>query len=343
VGGVAKTIFIVDDSDANLSLAESALEDHYKVMTLPSAAKMFSFLEKVKPDLILLDIAMPEMDGFEAIKALKSSDCHADIPIIFLTAISDSETEAAGFDLGAVDFISKPFSAPVLRNRVKMQLDMDEIIRSQTRTVRRLQNGIVSVLADIVEHRDYVSCEHSERTATYIKILLQAMISSGVYVDEINRWDIETVASAARLHDIGKIAVPDMILNKPGKLTEEEFEKIKLHSEEGARIIEQMVAKSGNSAFLSFAKIFADTHHERWGGEGYPRGLSGADIPLQGRIMAIADVYDALVSYRPYKEPMTCEEAEKIIMDEKGKHFDPEIADVFFNVRHLFKVATERN
>jgi putative two-component system response regulator len=286
---------------------------------------------------------MPEMDGFQAIRTLKSNDYCADIPVIFLTAISDSEAEAKGFDLGAVDFISKPFSAPVLRNRVKMHLELDDIIKTQTKTVRRLQNGIVSVLADVVEHRDYLSCEHSERTASYMKILLQAMLSNGVYADEINRWDMETAASAARLHDIGKIVVSDAILNKPGKLTEEEFERVKRHSAEGAKIIGQMVAKSGNSPFLSFAKIFADTHHERWSGEGYPYGLSGNNIPLQGRIMAIADVYDALVSHRPYKEPLRCEDAEQIIMDEKGKHFDPAIAEVFFSVRHLFKAATERN
>jgi len=261
---------------------------------------------------------------------------------MFLTAILDPAAEVKGFELGAVDFIQKPFSAPVLRNRIKMQLEVDEIIRTKTKTVRRLQNGIVSVLADLVERRNQDNLEHSDRTSSYIKILLQAMLSNNVYADEINRWDIETVASAARLHDIGKIVICDSILQKPGKLTEEEFEKIKTHTSEGSRIISQMVTKSGNSTFLNFAKIFADTHHERWSGGGYPNNLSNVDIPLQGRIMAIADVYDALVSERPYKESFSCEEAEQIIMAEKGTHFDPAIADTFYSVKHLFKAVTER-
>ncbi|MCL2053057.1 MAG: response regulator [Oscillospiraceae bacterium] len=339
---MAKTIFIVDDCDTNLSVAESALEEHYKVITLPSAIKMFSLLERIKPDLILLDIAMPGVDGFQAIRTLKTNEYYADIPVIFLTAIVDPASEAMGFELGAVDFISKPFSVPVLRNRIKLQLEVGEIVRDQTKTVRRLQNGIVSVIADVVENRDRDTVEHSERTASYIRILIQAMLANDVYTDELSCWDIETVSSAARLHDIGKIVIPDNIMNKPGKLTEEEYTRMKTHVSEGAKIINHMVTKSGNNSFLSFAKTFADTHHERWSGGGYPYGLSGTDIPLQGRIMAIADVYDALVSRRPYKEPISCEEAERIIMSEKGAHFDPALVDVFCDVKHLFRAATER-
>ena len=324
-----KTVFVVDDSDTNLATAEEALDNQYRVMTLPSASKMFSLLEKVTPDLILLDIEMPEIDGFEALRRLKSNDEHADIPVIFLTSMTDATVEANGFQLGVIDFITKPFSAPVLINRIKTHLDIDELIRERTARLQQLQNAIVFGFADIVESRDNETGGHVERTSEYIRILLNALLERGLYIDEIRELDIESLVSSARLHDVGKVAITDIILNKPGKLTQDEFEVMKLHPSEGEKIIDHIALRTDNGEFLENAKLFAGYHHERWDGTGYPYGLKGTEIPLQGRIMAIVDVYDALVSARPYKRAFSEDEALAIIMDSAGKHFDPVIAEVF--------------
>ena len=342
-----KTIFVVDDNDTNLSVAKDALKDQYRVMTMPSAAKMFALIGKVNPDLILLDIEMPDMDGFEALVLLKDNPLLADIPVIFLTSMTDSAVEVRGFQLGVIDFITKPFSEPVLLNRIKTHLNIDELVRERTtqlvektEQLLSLQNGIVFVLADMVENRDKGTGGHVERTTTYISILVDAMLANGLYSEQMNELDLELFVSSARLHDVGKIAISDLILNKPGKLTDEEFELMKTHTVEGERVIDQIVDRTGNAEFLHNAKLFAGYHHERWDGKGYPYGLSGTDIPIQGRIMAFADVYDALISVRPYKKPFTTDEAEKMIMENAGSQFDPAIADVFYSVRDKFAAVT---
>ena len=334
-----KTIFIVDDSDTNLSMAEAALEEQYLIMTMPSASGMFALLNKVKPDLILLDIEMPEMDGFEALQKLKSDEKLADITVMFLTGRTDEEVEVHGFEMGAIDFVTKPFSAPVLLNRVKTHLDIDELIRERTSQLHRLQNSIVSVLADMVEHRDKGTGSHIERTSIYIRILIEAMKERKVYYDEIEQWDVDKIISSARMHDLGKISITDIIVNKPDKLTDDEYELMKTHAVEGERIIDEIISKTGEGEFLRNARLFAGCHHERWDGKGYPRGLKGEDIPLQGRIMAIVDVYDALVSERPYKKAFTDEEAVKIITENAGIHYDPKIVNVFSDVKDLFKAV----
>jgi len=341
-----KTIFVVDDSDINLSIAKEALKDQYHVMTMVSAAKMFMLLEKITPDLILLDIEMPDMDGFEALNLLKTNELFAAIPVIFLTGMTDAAVEVRGFQLGVIDFVPKPFSAPVLINRIKTHLDIDELIRERTsqlheKTVQlqHLQNGIVFVIADMVENRDHGTGGHVERTTTYIKMLVDAMLVRGEYVDKLNEMDLSLFISSARLHDVGKITISDTILNKPGKLTDDEFEIMKSHAIEGERIVDQIVSRTGEAEFLRHAKLFAGYHHERWDGKGYPYGLAGMAIPLQGRIMAIVDVYDALVSERPYKKPFTPMEAVSIIMEGSGTQFDPTIADVFCSVQSQFEAV----
>jgi putative two-component system response regulator len=334
-----KTVFAVDDSDTNLSVAKKTLEGLYQVLTMPSAAKMLALLEKITPDLILLDIEMPEMDGFEALLYLKSSPIYREIPVIFLTSFTDAAIEARGFELGVVDFIAKPFSEPVLLNRIKTHLDIDELIRERTAQIRRLQDGIVTVLADVVEERDKETGGHNYRTSEYVKILIKEMKERGLYADDMYDWDLEMVVSSARLHDMGKIHVLDTILNKPGKLNSDEYEKMKLHSMEGVRIIDRMIEQTGEEKFLFNAKLFAEYHHERWDGTGYPHGLKGTEIPLQGRIMAIVDVYDALVSRRSYKEPLNEGEAADIIKAKAGKHFDPKIVEVFLEVKDQFKTV----
>ncbi|MCL2440586.1 MAG: response regulator [Treponema sp.] len=333
-----KTVFLVDDNATNLTVAEDALVKYYRVIALSSAAKMFTALEKFKPDLILLDIEMPEMSGFEAMKRLKSNSLYSEIPVIFLTGRTDSVSEAYGIESGARDFIMKPFSEPVLINRIRYHLQIDEIIRERTELLTkrteqlvRLQNGIVYTFADLVESRDNNTGGHIDRTAGYMKILLDQMISEGNYADEILKWDLESVISSARLHDLGKIAIPDSILNKPGPLNDEEFAIMKTHSNESVKIIDKAIKETGDAEFLQNAKLIAAYHHERWDGTGYPCGLQKFDIPLQARLMAIVDVYDALVSARPYKKAFNHEEALKIIVESSDKHFDPVIVEAFKN------------
>ena len=350
-----KTIFVVDDNTINLMTADKTLSDWYNVVTFASASIMFEFLKNTIPDIILLDIMMPDVDGFEALRRLRADTRYAAIPVIFLTSKNDATTEALGFEMGVIDFISKPFSGPVLLNRIKTHLHIEEIIsertaiiseqtemlKQRTEKLLRLQNSMTSVLAGMVENRDKLTGEHITRTTEYIKILLDAMVESGLYLDEMKTWDFDVVISSARMHDLGKIAVTDLILNKPDKLTQEEFSIIKTHAAEGEKIIDDIIKESGDEAFLQSAKLFAGYHHERWDGTGYPRGLKGTDIPLQGRVMAIVDVYDALVSERSYKNAFTHEKAVEIILENKGKQFDPKIVDVFYKVNSLFLKVCE--
>jgi len=332
-----KTVFVVDDNDTNLAAVYDALKDHYKVMPLPSATKLFTMMEKIPPDLILLDIEMPETDGFEALDRLKKSN--PDIPVIFLTSLLDAEVEVKGFRLGVIDFITKPFSAPVLVNRIKTHLDIDSLIRERTKQLQELQNGVVYVVADMVENRDQGTGGHIERTSAYLQILIDAMLANNLHTDELKGMDLELLISSARLHDVGKVTISDVILNKPGRLTDAEFEIMKTHASEGERIIDQIVSRTKNVEFLHNAKLFAGTHHERWDGRGYPNGLAGEEIPLLGRLMAVVDVYDALVSERPYKKAFTHEEAVRIIMEGAGTQFDPEIAGLFFNLKEQFEAV----
>jgi putative two-component system response regulator len=331
-----KTIFIVDDNDTNLMAAITALDSTYKTFPLPSAVKMFKLLEKITPDLILLDIDMPEMDGFQAMSILKTDEKLKPIPVIFLTAKNDAESEIHGFEMGALDFINKPFSAPVLIRRIETHSETDRLVKESQQAVRDIHNATIHVIADVVESRDKITGGHIERTQAYLEILIKELLRSGTYASEISNWDISLLLPSAQLHDVGKINVSDLILNKPGKLTDEEFALIKKHCEEGERIIDRIISKTRDDGFLLHAKKFAGYHHEKWDGTGYPRKLRGEKIPLEGRIMAVADVYDALVSERPYKKPFTHEQAVKIIKEGSGAHFDPKIAGMFLSIAEAF-------
>jgi len=334
-----KTIFVVDDNDTNLMTAKTALDGAYKTFALPSAARMFKLAERITPDLILLDVDMPEMDGFQAMEVLKSDPKLKTIPVIFLTARNDTETEIRGFELGAIDFMNKPFSPPVLIKRIEMHIEMDNTIKKVKKSVRSVHNATISVISDLVESRDKVTGGHIERTQRYIEILVNELVRTGTYAEEISKLDIDLLLPSAQLHDVGKISISDLVLNKPAKLTDEEFVIIKTHCAEGKRIIDMIMSKTeDDDGFLEHAKRFAYTHHEKWDGSGYPQKLSGENIPLEGRIMAVADVYDALVSERPYKKAFTHEEAVSIIKKDSGTHFDPKIVDAFLNVADDFWV-----
>jgi len=341
-----KIIFIVDDSAVNLTKAKQALEGSYRVLTLLSAAKMFTLIEKVTPDLILMDIEMPEMDGFTALQKLRENKNTEHIPVMFLTAFGDEAREVRSLELGAVDFVTKPFSTSVLLNRISRHLHIEELIleqtillRQRTQQLEQLNTSIISIIAELVEDRDKLTGGHIERSSRYLKMLVDAMQDRGIYADELQDWDKDMIIASSKLHDVGKITISDSILNKPGKLTKEEYEQIKTHVTAGEGIIDNMIMQTSGGVFLYYAKLFVGYHHEHWDGSGYPHKLKGTEIPLQGRILAIVDVYDALVSERVYKPAFPHEEAVRIIMSEKGKSFDPQITDVFYEIQDQFRAG----
>jgi putative two-component system response regulator len=345
-----KKILLVDDNPVNLKMARNTLMEIYDVFTVPSAEKMFLFLEKTLPDMILLDVLMPEINGYEAMRMLAGKERVKHIPVIFLTSKADTGSEMEGLSLGAVDYIIKPFVPQLLLKRVETHMlmetqkeelkyinaNLERLVDAKTSAVVELQNAVLATVSELVECRDDVTGGHIERTANTIRMLVKEMMEQSVYADELMSWDIELFMQSSQLHDVGKISIHDNILLKPAKLTHDEFEEMKKHTIFGEEIIDKIQKLTRESAFLTHAKIMAGTHHEKWDGSGYPRGTSGQNIPLQGRIMAIADVYDALISERPYKESFSHEEALHIMWDSRGSQFDPVILDAFMAVfEHL--------
>jgi putative two-component system response regulator len=347
---------MVDDDLTNLSVAKNSLTDKYDVFTVPSGKKLFHLLEKIIPDLILLDIEMPEMNGYEVIKVLKNNSATAHIPTVFLTANIDPESEVKGLSLGAIDYITKPFSQELLLKRIEVHLlvetqkkelmnyshDLEKLVNKKTLTLFQMQNSILKTVAELVESRDHITGGHIERTQNYLHLFVNLLLSHGIYSDELSTWDINQFIMSSQLHDVGKISIRDNILMKPGKLTDEEFEEMKKHTIYGMKIMEKIESSMPEYAFLKHAKILASSHHERWDGTGYPNHLKGEEIPLQGRLMAIIDVYDALTNSRPYKHAYTHEEALANIIENKGTQFDPVLCDVFIQHEKEFKSLTSR-
>ena len=341
-----KKIVLVDDNIVNLVAGKNVLADLHDLYTVPSGRDLFRLLQHVSPDLILLDINMPEMSGYEVITILKAAPATASIPVIFLTAKDDSASELEGLSLGAVDYITKPFVPPLLRKRVEMHLlmaaqqhaleeynsSLEHIVEKKTTTIVELQNTVVDLLAVVVEYRDDQTGGHINRTRRYIAVMMESMIRNGIYQDEIAQWDQRLVVLSSALHDVGKLAIPDSILLKPGPLNPTERAIMQKHPEYGGRIIARVEQGTMERAFIEHAKIMALTHHEAWNGSGYPLGLAGTDIPLQGRLMALADVYDALLCERPYKPPMTREEAAAIMHNGSGSAFEPVLVEMFLNM-----------
>ena len=362
-----KTIFLVDDHIANLKIGASALTELYNVTTLNSGAKLLKMLEKNSPDMILLDIDMPEMSGYEAIRHIKSNEKTKHIPVMFLTGQTDNQSELEGLSLGAIDYITKPFSPPLLLKRIEVHLlvesqknelmeqkheliikseelekfntNLQDMVNERTQTVIELQNAVIKTMAELVEYRDEVTGTHIEATQNYLRIMVEALIRNNLYKEEVSLWDVELILQSAQLHDVGKIAIEDSILRKPGMLSPEEYEKIKTHAIFGETVIEKIKKSTTNHDFLEQAQIMAITHHEKWDGSGYPNGLKGTEIPLQGRLMAIVDVYDTLVSERPYKRAFHHEEAVEIIKGSGGSHFDPDLVELFLTVSDEFRMV----
>ncbi|GHU50604.1 response regulator [Clostridia bacterium] len=359
--GQRKKIMMVDDNHAHLTTGKEILKNHYEVYDMPSASKMFKFLEKVTPELIISDVDMPDMDGYAIIKKLKSDPRWESIPVMFLTSKFDDVDELRGLELGAVDYVQKPFSAPRLLKRIENQIliaeQREEIMKQSMRIqeynntlelkvkesvgqVLELQTALLNTVAELVEFRDDITGGHTYRTQRYFQVLIDEMKILKLYEEQWEKWNVPFVVSSAQLHDVGKIAISDTILKKPGKLTDEEFDEMKKHTSIGVTIIERIEGNTSKNEFLQYAKIIAGTHHEKWDGSGYPYALSGEQIPLLGRLMAICDVYDALIAERPYKKPFTQVEAIDIILKGRGSHFDPQLVDIFMNVTAKFdKIA----
>ncbi|MDR0443685.1 MAG: response regulator [Treponema sp.] len=339
-------VFLVDDSPINLNTGMAVLQGKYTVVTMSSGEKLLRMLEKTIPDLILLDVEMPEMSGYDTIKKIKSNTLTAEIPVIFLTAKSEPENELLGLSLGAVDYIIKPFSPPLLLKRIELHLllqsqknelrkfneNLTGMVKERTNDIAQLQNAIILWAAEMVEFRDEETGQHVERVQKYLELLLEAMGKMKPYADEVATWDIEAFLKSAPLHDVGKIKIRDNILLKNSRLTDDEFTNMKLHAQHGKMLLESLQQKVPNHAFLDYAKTLAYSHHEKWDGSGYPEGLKAQEIPLQARMMALADVYDALVSERPYKKAFTHEDAIQIISEGRGIQFDPDLADLFISL-----------
>jgi putative two-component system response regulator len=341
---------LVDDNPANLTAGKELLKEQYQIFPLLSAERLFNLMEKVTPDLILLDVDMPVMNGYETIKKLKQTEVWQHIPVIFLTAMSSEESELEGLKLGAVDYVSKPFSPPLLHKRIENHLllearrrtlaeyneNLQIKVQEKTREVQELQNSIIKAMSELVESRDNVTGGHIERTQKYLDLLVSYLQENRIYWKELSVRHVEFLVPSAPLHDVGKIAISDTILNKPGKLSPEEFEIMKKHTVFGEETLNSIMKMTTSTDFLENAKLFAGHHHEKWDGSGYPRGLKGEKIPLPGRLMAIADVYDALIAQRPYKPALRPQDAEKIIIEGRGTHFDPVLTDVFSKLSPQF-------
>lgn len=343
MGKSSDIIIIVDDDITNLTVAMNCLMDKYNVFVAPSGEKLFVLLERIEPSLILLDVEMPVMDGYEVIEILKNDEKTKHIPVIFLTVKIDPESEIKGLSCGAVDYLTKPFSRELLIKRIDLHITFEkqkaELLKysrslegevdKKTMTIIELQNAILKTVAELIECRDAVTGGHAKRIKNYLNMIVDFMIEHNVYKEEMSLWDIDLFIMSSQLYDVGKISIKDDILMKPAKLTVDEFEEMKKHAELGKSIVEKIEDAATENAFLQHAKLLAGSHHEKWDGRGYPEGLKGLEIPLQGRVMAIVDVYDALTNDRPYKKALTHEEAVGIILDGRGTHFDPLITDVF--------------
>jgi putative two-component system response regulator len=352
------TILAVDDAPVNLSLITGLLKSHYRVKVANSGEKALRIVHSdLPPDLVLLDVMMPDLDGIEVCRRLKEDPRTRHIPVIFLTAMSKSEDERIGLEAGAVDYITKPISPPILLARVKTHLQLkagadflkdkntyleSEVYR-RTREVQAIQDVTILTMASLAETRDNETGNHIRRTQHYVKALAIKLRDHPHFAGYFTDHAIDLLFKSAPLHDIGKVGIPDKILLKPGKLSPEEFEIMKTHTTLGRDAIEQAERQLGTPVeFLKLAKEIAYSHQEKWDGSGYPEGLAGEAIPVSARLMAVADVYDALISRRVYKPAFTHERSVELIAEGRGKHFDPDVTDAFMDIREEFRTIAKR-
>jgi len=362
------TILVVDDSPENLTVLSALLRPDYRVRVATEGRRALGIVESDDPpDLVLLDVMMPGMSGFEVCAKIRANPARRDIPIIFVTALGEVEDERHGLELGAIDYVTKPISPAIVSARVKNHLELKHAraalarqnawlegeVQRRTRENELIQDVSLSVIAGLVETRDLETGNHTMRTQAYVEALAQRMRQAPRYADELADVPLARLVKAAPLHDIGKIGIPDGILLKPGPLTRDEFEIMKSHSRIGgtaiARAIERVTCLPGADAppppalaFLEVARQIALWHHERWNGTGYPDQLAGEQIPLCARLMAVADVFDALTTKRVYKAPMPTGQAIQLILDGRGTQFDPSAVDAFAGAAEDFAAIAHR-
>jgi putative two-component system response regulator len=347
------TVMVVDDTPQNLALMTELLRESYRVVVANNGERALRLLQSGgHPDLILLDIMMPGMDGYEVLTRLKADENTRDIPVMFLTAKSEVEDETHGLELGAVDYIIKPISPPIVMARVRTQLALkasadflrdkaqylESEVAKRTRQVEAIQDVTVLAMSSMAETRDNETGNHILRTQRYVRRLAEHLREHPNFRHELTDNYIKQLFKSAPLHDIGKVGIPDHILLKPGKLTPQEFEIMKTHTTIGYESILRAEKALGLELdFLRLAKEIALSHQEKWDGSGYPQGLAGTAIPISARLMAVADVYDALISRRVYKPPFPHEQALAIMSDGRGTHFDPDVLDAFLAVHEDFR------
>jgi len=335
-----KKVLVIDDDEQSLAIAVHLLKKDYTVASLSNPADAISVAESESPDLILLDLNMPEISGFDVFKQFAQHEGISKIPIIFLTADDSIESEIQGFELGAVDFITKPFVPQIMLKRIRRALllydyqhNLETLVHQKVDELSKIHQTVIESMANLIESRDCETGEHVKRTSACVKLMADALLNEPFYKDKLTKEQIEHIVAAAPMHDIGKIAVSDVILKKPGRLTDEEFATMKSHTTEGRKIIMRDLAKIENEERLQIMADIAEFHHEKWDGTGYPKGLKGEDIPICARIMAVADVFDALVSKRCYKDPMPFDKAFSIIEESTGTLFSPIVGKIFLSLK----------
>jgi putative two-component system response regulator len=350
----AQSVLVVDDVEINVMILEEILKDYYHILKASNGKQALDVLRNVKtlPKIILLDVQMPEMTGREMFEILKADEALKNIPVIFVTAEGDSENEL--LTAGAVDFIRKPFPYEIVKLRVRNQIELKiyrdsleeqvaqktaEVIKKTEEANKTLDNALQG-LANAIEHRNLESGEHVKRTQFYVRALAKHLVlSKSCYEDRLIKMQPEIIVKSMALHDVGKIAIPDSILLKPGRLDPDEYEMMKTHTTKGKVIIGEL-GDVNSSLYLKHCEDICFGHHERWDGKGYPRNLKEEEIPLSARIASVADVYDALVSARVYKAAISNSEALKIILEGKGTQFDPIVCDSFIEIQdELYSIA----
>lgn len=356
---VKPRILVVDDEPINVKVLVDLLRDDYTLVVAKDGPQALARCAgPLLPDLILLDVMMPGMDGLEVCRRLRSDPATAHIPVIFISAMGQAHDETGGFDAGASDYITKPISPPVVQARIRTQLalraaqaelqqqnrTLEDRVQDRTREVELTQDITISALASLAETRDNETGNHIKRTQYYVRTLAEALRTHDDYAPELDDRAITLLFKSAPLHDIGKVGIPDAILLKPGRLDPEEMEVMKRHAELGQKALTIALEETNGvpSDFLRYAIEIAHCHHEKWDGSGYPQGLSGTNIPLSARLMAVADVYDALISRRVYKPPFPHEKAVALILDGRGSHFDPVVVDTFATLEDEFRAIARR-
>lgn len=350
------SVKVIDDSESNLDLMVAALSEDYDVSVALDGESGLEDIRADPPDLVLLDIMMPGLDGYAVCAQLQADPKTREIPIIFLTAVDELDSKTRGFKLGAVDYITKPFEMMEVKARVRTHLALkcarqelarqnewlEEKVRERTRELVLAQDVTILSMASLAEARDRETGAHIMRTQEYVRLLAQGLRDHPRFRDLLTPSNIELIYKSAPLHDIGKVGVPDRVLQKPGPLTPSEFEEMKLHTLYGYNAILAAEQKLGSNSFLRFAREITYTHHEHWDGSGYPRGLQGEEIPVAGRLMILADTYDAMVSRRIYKEPIAHVEVVSQLVELSGRYFDPDVVEVFLCLSDDFRLTAER-